>query len=266
MKRFLNAYFLRKKLAEIARLTNVRDDVLVKLMILEYAEEKLFTQLFAWQASQDGQPQELVALEAEARKAEGDAGKGEREERPKDAEQRWSGSFARRWLAMDPPLTRVDLRDYFWVARDRLESTFSNVSMVPPIVRRAFEGLVSGNAGVAKPALSSVKEFNEDELASLLGLVEQQIKAHPDQKVGFDALRSLVESGIRPAATSLGAVLVDRPLEPMPAAVGMDLIALMKAKPELGPVFGPALERLRKSNSKVGRAVQAAEAAPKRRP
>ena len=60
VKRFLNALFLRKELARVANLTNLKDDVLVKLMILEYTSEKRFRQLHEWQAPQDGHPRELA--------------------------------------------------------------------------------------------------------------------------------------------------------------------------------------------------------------
>ena len=43
IKRFLNALFLRQQLAKVANLTNIRADVLVKLMILEYSSEKQFS-------------------------------------------------------------------------------------------------------------------------------------------------------------------------------------------------------------------------------
>src|SRR5690606_24024198 len=63
VKRFLNALLLRKKLASVARLENIKDAVLVKLMILEYADVDLFTILFNWQAQQKGHPSQLKELE-----------------------------------------------------------------------------------------------------------------------------------------------------------------------------------------------------------
>ena len=51
VKRFLNAFFLRRKLADVAKLDEVKDEILVKLMLLEYAAPKLFDKLFA---SMDG--------------------------------------------------------------------------------------------------------------------------------------------------------------------------------------------------------------------
>jgi predicted KAP-like P-loop ATPase len=264
VKRFLNAYFLRRKLADVARLANVREDVLVKLMILEYSQEKRFFQLHEWQAAQDGQPEELAELEVLARdpeRAESTPG------RIKAIDAQWDTPFSRRWLAMDPPLSDVDLRDYFWVARDRLESTFSNVSMVPPVVRRAFEDLTSGNPGKAKAAVATAAQLNEDELGLVFGLIERQIKATPESKASFDALRLLADAGVISAAQTLARILENSPLERMPPAVGMDLLALLKAKPDLANTFDAALHRLRDSSSRIGRAVKgpSGQGAPKRR-
>src|SRR6476620_5044205 len=63
VKRFLNAFLLRKQLSSVARLEGMRDDVLVKLMIVEYTNPDVFTQLFNWQAVQAGFPRELAAME-----------------------------------------------------------------------------------------------------------------------------------------------------------------------------------------------------------
>lgn len=254
VKRFLNAFHLRRKLAEIAKLSNVKDAVLVKLMILEYSEEKLFMQLFGWQAAQNGQPEELRHLEAQARGSE-EKGK----EAPKEVDPRWATSFAQRWLQMEPPLAPVDLRDYFWVARDRLESTLANVSMVPPIVRRAFEGLLTESTALIGPAIRSVKEFKDAELAALFGLIEQHVKRQPSERSGFNALRQLVEAGINGAGATFSNVLVSNPLDVMPAAVGMDVMTLAAKKPETAPALQPAIDRLMKSDTKIGKAAQTAK-------
>ena len=47
IKRFLNTFILRKKLADVAKLADFKDDVLAKLMILEYAEPKMFADLYS---------------------------------------------------------------------------------------------------------------------------------------------------------------------------------------------------------------------------
>ena len=129
VKRFLNSLLLRKELARVAKLEHLRDDVLIKLMILEYTNDRLFGQLFDWQSQQDGHPKELEELEDGALKAP--------EKKGNDADSlkidnAWSTPRVKKWLLMEPRLASIDLRDYFWVARDKLASTFTGISMVPP--------------------------------------------------------------------------------------------------------------------------------------
>ena len=63
IKRFLNTYTIRKRLAEVASLQSFNDAVLAKMMILEYSEPKLFKKLFEWQIVQDGVPKEITDIE-----------------------------------------------------------------------------------------------------------------------------------------------------------------------------------------------------------
>ena len=80
-----------------------------------------------------------------------------------------------RWVAMEPLLSEVDLRDYFWISRDRLQSTFSNISMVSLIVRRVLEDLISGSQGRFKTAVKEVIDLHRDEKISLLTQLEKYI-------------------------------------------------------------------------------------------
>jgi predicted KAP-like P-loop ATPase len=256
VKRFLNALLLRKKLAAVANLSNVRDDVLVKLMILEYAAPRRFIQLFEWQAAQGGQPKQLASLEAIVRSTKKGA---DEDERLKAVDQDWATSFLRRWLTMEPSLGDVDLRDYFWVARDRLESTLSNLSMIPPAVRRVLEDLLASSPGKRPAAVKTAATLHDDERDSLLSLLEQYVKRHADQKAGYDALRALIEAGIGGAAQSLASILQTQALEPIPPAVGSDVVTLARQKPDAGKVLEPAIQRLRGSDTRIGKAAQSAK-------
>lgn len=250
VKRFLNALLLRKGLARVAHLEGIRDDVLVKLMILEYTQDKLFAELYEWQAQHEGKPPQLEALEAWATKSDGD------EEAAKKFDAKWVGSRAKRWLAMEPKLNGVDLRDYFWVARDKLASSFSGLSMVPPAVRRVLDGLVSDNTGKRSAAVGLARDLRDDEQAILIDLLEKHVRRHPDEKPGYDGLRVLAQAGITSAAVMLASILRDQPLEPVPAAVGMEVTTLAKTKSDLQPILQPAIERMAASSTKVGAAAK----------
>lgn len=250
VKRFLNALVLRKRLAEVARLANVRDDVLVKLMILEYAHPRQFNQLHRWQAGQDGYPEELQRLEEGLASAEGDV-----EQVAKAVHEEWGSTFVRRWVTMEPTLSEVDLRDYFWVARDRLQSTLSEASLVPPFIRRLVESLLSDNTGRLSEAAHRVHELEADDVDRVYDLVERHIQRHPEQQVGYRALLELVRESVPGSVAASSRALLAAPPEAIEPAVGLELLTLFKDEPNLQEEFEPALNRLKSTNTGIGRAL-----------
>lgn len=256
VKRFLNAFVLRKKLAHVAQLTNIRDDVLVKLMILEYSQEKRFRQLYDWQAAQSGVPQQLSDFE----KALAEPPTGEKTGLPDD----WNTPPLHRWIKMEPSLGGVDLRDYFWIARDRLQSSMSGISMVPPVVRRIFEHLTSGSLPEKNTAATATKGFEESDRDALFDLLDRNLKQHPTTKAAYDAYRLLIEAGLSNAASRYASALGEAPPSQIPPAAGTDIDTLVKSKPELGGTLKPVIAKLIKTDTQVGKALTALAKAGKK--
>lgn len=259
VKRFLNAFTLRKRLAEVAKLQHIRDEVLVKLMVLEYGHPRQYQQLYEWQAAAEGFPREIQNLESIVFSFDEGKDKEESSEIEKGIQENtpgWNTPFMQKWIAMEPKLSDVDLRDYFWISRDRLQSTFSDISMVSPIVRRIFEDLLSGNAGKRNIAVSEAVDLNEDETSSLLVLLEEHVYRHPEQRLGYDALRILIEANIEDAADTLVRVLDECPSRSIPPALAFPIKALIQEKSELKDVLQPAIDRLTETQSPIGRALK----------
>lgn len=195
VKRFLNALLLRKQLAMAAGL-NIRDIVLVKLMLLEYIRPHRFDQLYEWQARSEGRPAELQQLEqgvgsTSSRKEHNSAGappfSGE-------IDPAWQEKAVQDWLRLEPQLATTDLRDYFWIARDRLTTTISGLTMVPPLVRALYDQLVTGNEGELRLVAPQARDLGPEELAILLRLLGQQLLREPQEPGSFTALVALIEA------------------------------------------------------------------------
>lgn len=253
VKRFLNAFILRKELATVANLTHVKNDVLIKLMILEYTAQKQFLELYDWQAAQEGMPQQLVQLEAlnEDGKSQDD-----NEAAVKQLGPGWGTKTIRRWLQMAPSLKTVDLRDYFWIARDRLELSLSGVAMLPPIVRKVFEDLSSKAPDKNKHAYETAKQLSEEDLESVLNLIEQQIERQPEQQRNYDILIAMAEARVNGSPERLAHILTTCPLDKVPPAVGSSIKTLVKARPELSGGFEKMIERAKESKTKFGKLFQ----------
>lgn len=273
VKRFLNAFVLRRQLAEVAKLEHIRDEVLVKLMVLEYGHPEQYRQLYEWQTASGGFPKEIQILESSILSSDKSIdneestilssdknadGKKEKKKEPEmnQAFSNWQTSSMQKWIAMEPPLSKVDLRDYFWISRDRLQSTFSGISMVSPIVRRILEGLISDNPGKRNIAVDATVDLNEDERSSLLTQLEEQATRHPDQRSSYEPLRLLSEKGISGALETLIRVLEKVPAKSIPPVVGVSLNMFIRTQPESRQILQPTIDRLAKTKSRIGRELQ----------
>ena len=253
VKRFLNALMLRKELASVAGLEQaVETSKLVKLMILEYVEPDLFVDLFNKIAA-DGHVSLLDALEAQSK-----SGPAKTKDAPKDLLPGWSKAWISRWAAMEPSLAGTDLRDYFWVSRDRLESTFAGITMVPPIVRAVVGDFATGLEPKRNQAVAAARQLGADERAAMYKLLEQDIAARPSETKSYEPLRALTEADVEGAAATFARVLTTYPASEMPGAVGMWVVNLHKNKPALSDILGPAIEQLRGTDTTIGKAIKTA--------
>lgn len=262
IKRFLNAFVLRKKLAEVAKLLHIRDEVLVKLMVLEYVHQRQYGQLYEWQTEDDGFPRKIKELELTISSGAKINGKGngekelEKKENALEIDEGWKTLSMQRWVEMEPLLSEVDLRDYFWISRDQLQSTFSGISMVSPIVRRILEDLISGNQGKVKTAVKGAVDLHVDEKISLLTQLEEHVHRHPKQKQGYDVLRMLVEGNIEGSIETLVRVLEKCSPRSIPPSVAFILTTLAGAKSEWKDILQPTINHLAETNSRIGKALK----------
>ncbi len=209
IKRFLNTFMLRKKLAEVAQIADFRDDILAKLMILEYAEPNLFTELYSWQAQNRGYAPLLKEFE---KKCDG------KEIAKDDKPAKWKTPKVKTWLDSEPYLASVDLRDYFWISRDRLNSISS--VMTPPIVKTILNSLMvksqAENLIIKKieddvltledvlqhelfKQLAKRAEMNKEERTHILNLFESMLTKSCNCTDEFRSLCLSIRSSLKPA-------------------------------------------------------------------
>jgi len=192
IKRFLNTFMLRKKLAIVANIADFKDDILAKLMILEYAEQRLFETLYNWQLSNKGIATELGKLESICTNKE-----NEKLSFP-DELKAWNKAKIINWLCVEPYLSKIDLRDYYWISRDKLSSMQSNL-LIPPIVKSLILKLEPD-----KMAVKLTKKILEEELNILsnnqkeafFNLLKQRIIMEPNKNRYYDIFNYSLDIGI----------------------------------------------------------------------
>jgi predicted KAP-like P-loop ATPase len=180
-KRFLNTFILRSKLAEVANI-EIEQMVLVKLMLLEYFDTKLFKKLNSYQAQNDGKCNEINQLEEYILNNSSEIG---------DELNEWQTPQVVNWLKIEPKLSNIDLRNYFWLVRDKTESTLSDVHLVSPILQKLYKGLTSSDESVRRVNIYEAKKLDSIGKKEIFKLFETSIQLSKKPKNLLEYLHKL---------------------------------------------------------------------------
>jgi hypothetical protein len=211
-KRFLNTFYMRKRLAELQRI-ELNLAVLAKLMVLEYVNKDLFRELYKWQLEHNGIPKPLKDIEQSILKHEIEKGEGS-EEKHKE----WHAETIKRWIGVEPSnLSDYDLSQYFYLARDSVRDksiSATNLSQkertiinqicnttASEIVRRKKIEELKGYDEVTRNEIVKglISKYNQDPKTHLWVLVELY-KLYPQyQDRIFDEFKKLKTKDVTPA-------------------------------------------------------------------
>lgn len=259
-KRFLNELLLRMRLAELRGIA-LRRDVLAKLMLLENFRPEHFRELATWQRQQDGRPAELTFLEHVLRPKEGnepeDGAKSvsqqERQTKralktaatPEDGEsggipdlvkraQAWrEDRWLRDWAEIQPLLQDVDLRPYFYVARQKIGHTEGSSRVLSPDAIEAFRYLRSASETARRRGQEMLKTLSlRDAMGVLQELGELARKPEPFYDGDDARLRALfLAVEVQPdLASEVIEILRSLPEEQLPGSVVQNLLRSTKGQ------------------------------------
>lgn len=247
IKRFLNAFWLRKELARVAHISHLKDHILIKMMVLEYISSDRFDDLYQWhRMSSDGTVQLLTELE-EAKSSE---------DIP-EMYKNWGTPRLWRWIKSEPSLASEDLRDYFWVARSAITDTLSGVRLMTQAMKTCVDELLSKIETERRSGVTMFTSLTEDEQGGVLGVVTRNALQNIKEDT---ALRSLLDIAAKNYVN--GAEAFSRCIERIGAAKlnpGFG-ITLRAFKVETGnrasEIVGQVRDKLAKSETAIGRALQ----------
>ena len=178
IKRFLNTYSLRDRLVKVAKIKDIKMDILAKLMVLEYSDQSLFRKIYEWQVTQKGEPKEMTELEDFAKLDDVEAIKSK-------YTSDWSGDKIIRWLKAEPKLSNIDLRDYYWITRDQLSTSISGSSLISPHIRSLVKKLIDHGSGsfLNRTITTEVKDkMSEGDYETLISLLEKELTKEPNKR------------------------------------------------------------------------------------
>lgn len=183
-KRFLNTFYVRKKLSDIQNL-NLNLAVLAKLMVLEYVDLNLFKQLYKWQFENGGIAVELNDIENAILN-------GQKIIKPEYST--WEKDVIKRWMFAEPTgLHSYDLRQYFYLARESVkDKTISMLNLGLEERRKINEICKKGlDNTTRRRKIQEIKEYAPNKKAEIIqGVISKFSQDHTEY---FEVLINIYE-------------------------------------------------------------------------
>jgi len=180
-KRFLNSLSMREDMGKYRNI-ELNRKITAKLMLLEYFKTDLFKKLFKVQSGSKGKPVELALMEEN------------NWDKVKDFKLWKDDKWVTDWINIEPSLSNIDLRPYFYFSRESLSNQM-NLSKVrlSPIAQQALIDLLSGADSQRKSALKNVESINDSEAIIILDRISDRLLT--DTELDTKILHSLLEWG-----------------------------------------------------------------------
>jgi predicted KAP-like P-loop ATPase len=247
IKRFLNTFTLRRRLVTVAKFFDFKIDILAKLMVLEYSNPDLFRKLYEWQAVQQGESKEIIELEELV-------SKGDKEEMKARNYSEWANDKIIKWLKVEPHLSKIDLRNYYWISRDQLTSSISGASLIPEYIRSLFKKLVEHGSGkilattVTKEVLTMT---NEADLENLLTLLEKELLKNSNNESIHKVFIEFMEQNVVNSIKTYSRIIKQIDNKVIPYNLHNELKTAAKKNLQVDSVIN-----LFSSDSKIGKALK----------
>ena len=228
IKRFLNAYEIRKSLLEVSGLTTQANKfALLKLMLLEQQHVNLFRTLNSWVMSNDDAENKVGVLEASVEKSE-------------FAEEyaEWNKPEIKALIEKEPKFSSIDLKELFWVSRDNIIDTMSGTTLIPARVKKLFNECYSASS---EPILRNqcegqIKLLSADDLSDFYSLLEEKTLSNPEDKKCYHIYYFCVMSDVDFAYQKLLEILSRIDIQKIPFSLGnkfKDICTKYGADPKL---------------------------------
>lgn len=244
IKRFLNAFWVRRKLGQVAQLSHVKDHILVKLMVLEYVDIDCFDEIFRLhRQSPDGRVEKIAEMEKTDSFDESD-----------ERYSGWGKMHLRKWLKSEPKLGNEDLRDYFWLSRSSLGDTLSGVRLLTHAMRRCLDSFLLGHANDQIQTLFVA--LSGDEQAGVLSMVTKEVIRRPGVDRPLESLLQLGLAGSALAAEAFRSCIRRIGAENLKPGLGIKLKnAQLTGNDRAMEIIGQIRAELAETSTKIGRAI-----------
>lgn len=222
IKRFLNAYEIRNTLLKASGIDSQDNRfALLKLMLLEYKHEKLFNELCEWVFNQPTTPSELILMEK--------AIAGEKTGKyPENNE--WEQTDVKTLLGINPLFSSVNLKELFWVSRDKLSDIIGGTSLysakVKDVFKRAYN--YTSDSILKTICVDEIAQLSADDSHDFFEQLDEMIITKPNEKNGYNVYFFCIENNIEGAYAKFVGILDRIDVQKIPFSLGNKFNDIMK--------------------------------------
>ena len=247
IKRFLNAYEVRNTLLKSSGIDSQDNRfALLKLMLLEYKHEKLFNELCEWVFNQPGTPSELISMEKAI--AGEKAGKY-----PENKE--WEQTDVKILLEINPLFSSVNLKELFWVSRDKLSDIIGGTSLYSAKVKDVFKRAYNHSSDSILKSICSdeITKLSADDSRDFFEQLDEMIITKPNEKNGYNVYLFCIENNVEGAYPKFLSILERIDVKKIPFSLGNKFNDILKIYPD------KKLKEILSSNNKLSNAINTAK-------
>lgn len=187
-KRFLNMLLLRLQMAE-SKGVLIQKRVLAKLMLLEYFKPESFRTLSVIQAEQEGCPKEIKYAETPAKERISKSLSVSKLDVKLLITEEWFS----KWLEIEPKLSDIDLRPYFYFSRDVLGVITSETSRMSSQAQEIYQKLIGESIAIVRIGLKEIKGISNADSVSIFNSICSRIKQEDNLTKRGSYLRTLIQ-------------------------------------------------------------------------
>lgn len=246
IKRFLNAYEVRSTLLKTSGIDSQNNRfALLKLMLLEFKHNDLFHSLCEWVFCQTGTPKELIDMEKAI-----DGKKG-----GKYPSTEWEQSDVKTLIDSEPRFSSVDLRELYWVSRDKLSDIIGGTSLYSAKVKELFRKVCNASSDPILNTLCTqeVAKLTGDDNADFFTQLDELIILSPKEKKGYNIYLLCIENNIDGAYQRFFKTLENIDVTLIPFSLGNKFADVYKIHPD------EKFPKLLSSNEELIRAIKTAK-------
>ena len=244
IKRFLNAYELRTNLLEVGGLADQKTRLaLLKLMVIERTDDKLFQQLYSWQKMQDDKHVEELETLAVKKDAKYD---GEL--------KAWDTPSMRNLMAQEPKFSEVDMKTLFWATRASYGSAMTGLTLTSQAVRDLISAVLADATTdnmIEQSFIPRIKTLTGGDYTDFFKLLDKKILSNPSHKSGYNVYFFCVDGDLPNAYTSFKSLLSRVTIDDIPGSMGAKFKKIKEKHPK-DTVF----QNLFKGDTEISRAMK----------